>query len=143
MVIDFTKYDLTEYQNFTFSDFIDLKEYSKVDKFEDLFNNFKPLIISEDLETGTLLIRKKIKFGENDSYIYRLVKFDGSATEPRLLFSSQYQCLIWNKYVIDMINGKLNKQSAINLFKFLSGLLTYSEFIKIRDEIGDDSDYIF
>lgn len=139
----FLDYDLTEYNNFVFADKVDLQEYERVEKLEDLFNNFKPLIISEDKEMDILLIRRKILFGENDSYIYRLVHSDGSSTAPVHKFVSQYQCLVWNNHVLSMLDNKITKQSGINTFKFLTGLINYSQYLKRQDEIGDDSDISF
>lgn len=132
-----------EYKDFTFSDFIDLTEFKRIEKTEDVFNNYNPLIISEDKETGTLLIRKMLKFAGSASYVYRLVKLDGSATEPKMLFSSQYRCQLLHKYMIEAMDENFPKKSAQATFRFLAGIINYSEYLKRREIIGDDSDVSF
>jgi len=132
-----------EYKDFLYSPIINLKEYQIVEKLEDLFNNYNPLIISEDVETGTYLIRKKLTFNGKESYVYRLIKTTGTTTLPTIKFTSQYQCQIWNQMLIEYLNDKITKESIKNTIKLLAGLITYSEFMKKRDEIGDDSDYSF
>jgi hypothetical protein len=131
-----------EYMDFTYSDFVDLTEFIKIDKVEDLFNNYNPIIVSEDKETGTLLIRKMLKFGGSASYVYRLVKLDGSATEPKTLFTSQYRCQIWNEHVLGALDDKHPKKSAQTNFRFLAGIINYSEFLRRREAIGEDADLI-
>lgn len=136
-------YDLTDYKLFIFRDYVDLSEFKKIEKLEDLFNNYNPLIISEDPNTGFLLIRKMLDFAGNDSYVYILVNKDGTRDESNKVFVSQYQCKVWNKHVIDMIENNSEKKSFINTFRFLTGLVNYSEYKKRQEEIGDDSDITF
>jgi len=126
-----------------YSNSIDLAEFKRIQKPEDLFNNYNPLIVSEDRETGTLLIRKMLKFGGSASYVYRLVRLDGSATEPKNLFNSQYQCQLLHKYMIEAMEENFPKKSFQATFRFLAGIITYSEYLKRRELIGDDSDISF
>ena len=136
-------YDLTDYKLFVLRDYVDLSEFQKVEKIEDLFNNYNPLIISEDPETNTFLIRRMMSFAGNDSYVYILVNKDGTRDESNKVFISQYQCKVWNTHVIDMLENNSNKKSFINLFKFLTGLVNFSEYKRKQEEIGDESDITF